>query len=59
MFTVAEVFTSVYASNSDLINYIREKSKEYKEQFINNFGSMVTSDRSYSNISLDGDVPKQ
>lgn len=59
MFTVAEVFTSVYASNSDLINYIREKSKEYKEQFINDFGSIVTSDRSYSNISLDGDVPKQ
>lgn len=58
MFTVAEVFTSTYASNSDLINYIREEAKRYKEDFFNNFGNIVISSKNYDNIALNGNIRK-
>lgn len=57
LFSVASVFTANYAANSDLINYIREKEKEYRELF--NASSNSLEDRSYDSVSLEGDVPKQ
>lgn len=59
MFSVACVFTSSYASNSDLINWIREQTKYYEEKFNTDFSQIVVGQEDSENVRLFGDVPKQ
>lgn len=54
LFSVAEVITCGVVSNSDIINYIREKSKSFADMFYNNYGKMIDSVRSYDSIPLEG-----
>ena len=57
-FEVARLLTVNFASNSDLIVYIREESKRLKEEVIDNLSNITISPKSYESIKLGGDVKK-
>ena len=59
LFEVAKMFTANYATNTDLINWIREEALRAEEAFNNDLSSILTLPSDYDSVPLCGDVPKQ
>lgn len=57
-FEVARLLTVNFASNGDLITYIREESLRLKEEVIKNLSSITISPKSYDSVELLGDIKK-
>lgn len=59
MFSVACILTANYASNSDLINWIRERANYYEEKLEQDISSIASGKGGINSVALCGDLPKQ
>ena len=57
-FEVARLLTVNFASNGDLITYIRDESKRLQEEVMRNLSSITISPHSYESIKLEGNIRK-